>query len=102
MKKILALILFFYILTLIQTSFLAHFSIFGITPNIIIIALIILIFFEKKPKNLSIPAAFIGGLFLDIFSANFFGFWILILLAISFFIKFILSKYVRISLLQRV
>jgi len=103
MKKILILIPFFYILTLFQTSFLIHFNVFleggfwGWTPNLILIAVILITVFEKPDPhtNFGVGVAFIGGFFLDIFSENFIGFHILILVILAFFIKFILRKYVR-------
>ncbi len=110
-KKILILIIFFYILTLFQISFLVHFNILdgrfvGWSPNLILIAVILLNLFENPQKNSGYFTAFIGGFFLDIFSGNFIGinfigFWILILLVISFSIKFILRKYVRLSAIKR-
>jgi len=89
---IFALSLFF--LTLLQSSFLPHFVIFGYAPNFILI-LIIFIFFLMP--SLDLPAAFFGGLFLDIFSSHFFGFYTSILLGTLFFIKLIARKYVQFS-----
>jgi rod shape-determining protein MreD len=100
MKKFLILILSFYILALFQTSFLVHFGFLDVL-NFILIATILINLFENPQKNLGITSAFIGGFFLDIFSENFLGFWILILLATSIFIKFILRKYVRIPIVKR-
>lgn len=100
MKKILILIPFFYILTLFQTSFFTHFNIFleggflGWALNLILIAVILITVFDPRTK-IGVGAAFFGGFFLDIFSENFIGFHILILVILAFFIKFILRKYVR-------
>lgn len=100
MRKILILIIFLYILVLLQTSFLPYFYIFGLLPNLVLITVILINLFEKQQENLGIFSAFIGGFFLDIFSKgflgiNFIGFNILILLGIAIFIKFILKSYVR-------
>ena len=100
-KKILILILSLYILTLLQSSFLVHFNIGGIVPNLVLMVVILISLFENPQKNLGIFSAFIGGFFLDIFSENLFGFWILILLALSIFIKFLLKYYVRIPIIKR-
>lgn len=94
-KEILILALFLYILALLQTSFLIHFNIAGIVPNLILITVIILNFFEDSRKNSGIISAFLGGFFLDIFSNRPMGFYILILIALAIFIKFILKRYVR-------
>jgi rod shape-determining protein MreD len=102
LKNIIFLIFFFYFLVLIQSSFLTHFQIFsgsfGIwTPNLILITIILINFFEKPEKNLGIIAAFIGGFFLDLFSENFIGFYILISLGLAIFLKFIFKKYLRLE-----
>ena len=106
MKKILILIPFLYILTLFQTSFLIHFNVFlgggffSWTSNLVLISVILLTVFEKPEKNSGIFLGFCGGFFLDIFSENFIGFHILILVIIAFLIKFILRKYVRIPIIR--
>ena len=82
-RNFLLLIPSFYILALLQSSFLVHFGILGYVLNFILIITIFINLFEESQKNLGIMSAFIGGFFLDIFSENFFGFWILTLLAIS-------------------
>lgn len=86
LRKILILTLVFYLLALLQTSFLV--------PNFILIAVILVNLFEKPRYYSGIFSAFAGGFFLDIFSSCLIGFHILILLAISFFIKIVLRKYV--------
>ncbi len=95
MARALLLVLFFYLLILLQTSFLVPFTIHGIAPNFVIIAAVLINFFEKPEKKLGIIAGFFGGIFLDIFSGNFLGFYTVILLAASFFIKYILRSYIR-------
>ena len=94
-KKILILIIALYCLTLFQTSFFVHFSIFGVIPNFVLIAVILWNFFEQPKSNLGIYSALIGGFFLDVFSGRPIGFYILI------FIKFILKKHVRIPIIER-
>lgn len=101
-KKIIFLIPLFYFLVLIQTSFLVHFKIFGIVPNLVLITVIFIALLEKPKEKLSITSAFIGGFFLDIFSENFIGFYLLICLTIVLFIKFILKKHVQIPKIRRV
>ncbi len=86
-KKILLLIAVFYILVLLQSSFLVHFNIFGVVPNLVLILVCLLSFFEKPNEYRGIFGAVIGGFFLDIFSNSFIGISIIILVVISFFIK---------------
>jgi len=93
MKKILILIILFYILTLFQASFLIHFPIFGKAPNLILIAVFALNFLENPRKNTGIYIAGISGFFWDIFSKGFIGFHILVLVAIALCIKIILRNY---------
>jgi len=94
--KILISIILFYFLALLQTSFLAHFSICGIVPNLILITVILWNFFEKPKDYSGLYGAAIGGFFLDIFSNRFVGFYILISLALAIIIKLVIRKYVRI------
>ena len=104
-KKISAIVIFFYILVLLQTSFLVHFNIFlgqFLGYGLILISVILLSFFVPDGSWLGIGAAFIAGFFLDIFSENFIGFHILILLGLAIFIKFILKRYVQIPFVQRI
>jgi len=96
MQKAWLLVLAFYIMVLLQTSFLVPFNIFGMTPNFVIIAVILINFFEKPEKKMGIVAGIFGGIFLDIFSGHFLGFYTLILLAAVFFIKYIIRSYIRI------
>ena len=92
-KKLIFLILFFYFLTLFQISFLGRF--FTFLPNLILIAVILINFFEKQKDSSGIFAAFMAGFFLDIFSEKFFGYYILISFSISLFIKLVIKKYIQ-------
>jgi len=100
-KKIFLIFFSFYILFLLQTSFLIHFNIRGRTPNLILISVICINLFEKPREDSGLFSAVIGGFFLDIFSQaaaaplNFIGFHVLIYLLIAIFIKFLLKKHVR-------
>lgn len=103
MKSYLILIIvFFFILALIQSTFLAYLGFYGSLFNLILISVILINFFEN-PKNYSgVVSAIFGGFFLDIFSSRPFGFWILISFLLSLFIKFIIRKRVRIPFITRV
>jgi len=103
MKRLLFLFFCFYFLTLIQTSFLIHFNLgwqLGFLPVLFLV--IFINFFEGPSENIGIPSAFLAGFFLDIFSENFIGFHILILLLVSLFIKFILKKYMQIPVWEKI
>lgn len=101
-KKSLILILFFYFLTLIETSFSAHFGIMAVVPNLVLITVLLLNFFEAPEKKYGILAAFIGGLFLDIFSARPIGISVLFLVLLAIFLKLVLKNYVRIPSIKEI
>jgi len=107
MVKTFSIILFLYFLTLFQTSFFPHFQQFLPVPNfgggviLVIITVILINLFQGQKENLGFFAAFFGGFFLDVFSEDFIGFWVLILLDTAFFIKYIFKKYVRFPTLQK-
>ncbi len=93
-KKVLIIIIFFYFLALLQTSFLVHFNIFNIIPNFVFLAVVLINLFEPQEGKTGFLSAFVGGFFLDIWSSQFFGLEILILMAVTIFIKLIIKKYV--------
>jgi rod shape-determining protein MreD len=91
-RKILLLVLFFYFLVLIQNSFLIHFV---NLPNLVLIFVGLINILEDKTKKAGLISAVIGGFFLDMFSSQFIGYYILIAVLIAVSIKFILKKYAR-------
>lgn len=99
-KKLLILIVILYLLTLLQTGFLAHFLVWGRVLNLVLILIILWNFFENPKNYLGLYTAAIGGFFLDIFSSHFIGYNILILLGISILIKLIFRRYVKIPFLE--
>jgi hypothetical protein len=98
-KKELAIVVIFGLIAIIQASFAPHLLLpvkWLSWVNLVDLAAAAVALFEKRENNLGWVAAFWGGIFLDMYSSMFFGFWILALLAMVTFIKFILRKYVRI------
>ena len=91
MRKVLILIIFFYTLALLQTSFFIHFNIYGVGPNLILISVILLNFFEKPNKNSGLLAAGMAGFFLDLFSNFPLGLNVFALIILAFLIKKILG-----------
>jgi len=100
-KKILISIIVFYFLVLIQTSFLVHFNILGIVPNLVLISVVLWNLFEKSKNYFGLYVALIGGFFLDIFSNYFIGFYILILFTLVIFLKLVFKKYVRVPFTEK-
>ncbi|MCP6718520.1 MAG: hypothetical protein KJI70_03210 [Patescibacteria group bacterium] len=91
-KKIILTIFGFYLLTLLQASFFIHFS--SYVPNLILIAVVLVNFFEKQKHGFGIFSALVGGFFLDVFFGPYIGYYILICFLTSLFIKLVLKKYV--------
>jgi rod shape-determining protein MreD len=86
---------------MLQTSFLVYFSIKGIILNLVLITVILINIFENPREMTGIFLAGFSGLFLDIFSERFFGFWIVVLLLTAVFLKFVLKEYVRFPTAKR-
>ncbi len=89
--KFLFFIIFFYFLGVVQNSFFAHFNILGITPNFILIFFFLFTFFAASKNAIfswqDLFLSITAGLFLDMFSYDYFGVHIILLLIISFFVK---------------
>src|ERR1035437_4047733 len=91
-KRLLAIILIFYLFALLQNSFFAQFNLFGAVPNLVFIFFFLLVFFEKPntylPGNYQIIfLALIAGIFLDFLSFTYLGSSIMLLLGIGFSVK---------------
>ena len=87
-RKITVLILLFYFFAILQSSFFAHFALFGATPNLVFILFFLVCFFAKKSDNyLIIIFAATAGIFLDVFSYSYLGPSIALLLIIGFALK---------------
>lgn len=98
--KSVIIVLFLYILVLFQASFWPRFDLFSGSwlryLNAVLAFVVVFSLFEKRKEGGSLAAAAFGGLFLDLYSENFFGFWTIILLSSATLIKFILRRYVRV------
>jgi len=66
-KKLFVLSLIFYCFSLFQTSFVPYFQVLGQTPNLVLIALFLTIFFNFLPSHFPLEAI-LAGFFLDAFS----------------------------------
>ncbi len=78
----------FYLFAMLQSSFFAHFSLFGAVPNFIFIFFFLIVFFTPKKMNYIILFyAIIAGLFLDIFSYTYFGASVVLLIIIGYLTK---------------
>jgi rod shape-determining protein MreD len=101
-KKSFFIFIAFYFFILLETSFLASFTIFGFTLDLIFISVIAINLFEKTEGRLGYLCAFVGGFFLDVFSSNFFGLNTAILLVSAVFIKKIIRQYVSLPTFKRI
>lgn len=95
MKTALFLIPLFFILTVLQTSFLVHFSVVGFIFPVVFLASFAIAFLQPPPSFVGVQGSVIGGVFLDAVSSHFFGFWTLILVLLSLAITHIMRTYVR-------
>ena len=93
MKKGFLVMLSFFILALLQVSFLPHFPLWGWVPNLVLISLVILASFASI--KVGFEAALAGGFLLDIYSSLPFGFWIILSFMLFFAARYILKNYVR-------
>jgi rod shape-determining protein MreD len=101
-KKVIITLSLIYLLIMLQTSFLPHFSFWGITPNYVLILVVFITLFERSGK-LGIWAALAGGLLNDIFySSMFFGFYSAIFFSIWLFIHLFLRKYVQVPNIKKI
>lgn len=81
-------ILLFYFLALLQTSFIIHFTFWGIIPNFLFIVFFIYAFFvQKKPYLKIILIGFLAGFLLDVFSVLSIGISISLLIILGFITK---------------
>jgi hypothetical protein len=98
-RKELAIIAALGFLVIIQVSFAPYLALpvkWLSWLNLVDLAVAVVVLFEKRRHNMGWAAAFWGGIFLDLYSTRFFGFWIMVLLAMVAFVKLVLKKYVRI------
>ncbi|MBU4022762.1 rod shape-determining protein MreD, partial [Patescibacteria group bacterium] len=87
LSKAVFLFFLFYVLTLIQTSFLIHYSWRGTGINLVLLVFIIFLFNHKKDIKEGVLLAVMAGFFLDIFSSYFFGLFILFFIILFFLIS---------------
>lgn len=85
------IILVFYLLAILQNSFLPHFNLFGAMPNIVFIAFFLLLFFSLPNSLEHIFYSLTAGFFLDVFSNTYFGLSMISLFLIGFLTKKIQS-----------
>jgi len=87
MKKFLFLFLFFFFLVIFQASFFNHFSLWGVTPNFVLIFLVLFNFLENSRKNSGLLFAGFSGILLDFFSGLQFGVYFLTFIFLALLIK---------------
>jgi len=102
MKKYLVYLPAFFLLVILQASFLPHFALWGRVVNITLIFNILINIAEPRESKAGLLAAVWGGLLLDAFSGSFFGLNITIMLVGALFIKTVFKKYVRIPVFEKI
>lgn len=96
MKKIFLLIFLLFFLILFQTSFL---NFLKVTPNFILITILILAIFEKN-RTFGLLSAFLGGIFLDIFSGQSLGVATLSLVLVYFLSVSLLKLFFKVNFFE--
>lgn len=101
-KKVLITLLLLSFLVFLQTSFLPHFSFWGIVPNYTLILVAFISLFEKSGK-LGIWAAVFGGIMSDVvYSSFFFGFYSALFIFVWFFMHIFLRRYVQVPNFKKI
>lgn len=95
MKKELLLILIIYFLVLFQQSFLPHFSIYGMIPNLILVLVFVLNILGYKS---GLVLSFLAGLILDIYSGMPLGVSALLFLTMAILIKKSLKFFQKLNI----
>ena len=85
--KIIISFIAFYFLALFQVGYLIHFKVVGGMWNPILVAVIFFNFLEKREDKSGLAIGGLAGLYLDLFSSYFLGFFTLIGILIAFAIK---------------
>lgn len=94
--KYLILLIVFYFLILLQKSFLIPYAWHKAVPNLALLVFIALLLTQKRELKQGLLLSIIAGLFLDVFSAYFFGLYILLFMALFFFVGAV-RKYFEID-----
>lgn len=91
-----------YFLILLQNSFFIHFGLMR-WVSLPVIFIVLLVIFEKNKSFFSFGffASVFTGFLLDIYSDNFFGFYIIISILFFIFLKIFVKNYVRIPIFER-
>lgn len=93
MRYTLLVSLFFVLFAFFQTSFLSHFPLFGIIPNLFLVCLLVFLVFWRRDSLEWLLPALLGGFVLDMSSPHFIGFWPLVLAGLGFLLQFLKQKY---------
>ncbi len=91
MKKIFISVLFAYIIAVVQTGFMVHFFF----PSLLFLYFIFFNLLETPEKNGGVIVAGVSGLFFDLLSVHFVGFYTIVFILCALLVKLILRKYVR-------
>ncbi|MDD4358811.1 MAG: hypothetical protein PHY30_03285 [Candidatus Pacebacteria bacterium] len=90
--KIVLIALFWFLLMLIQTSFISIFTDF----NFIVLLIVIINLIENPESNFGLLSAFLAGIFLDFNTTYYFGIFTLGLVLFSLTAKIVLLKFLKI------
>ena len=93
MKRIFFTLFLFSLIAFLQTSFFARFSVFGIVPNLLLVAFFLFFLLAKSnPASWFFPALG-AGFVLDMSSPRFIGFWPALLFVFGFLVQIVKERY---------
>ena len=85
--------LLFTLIAFLQTSFFAHFPIFGIIPNFLLVSFFLFLVLYRSDSFQWFFPALLSGLVLDMYSDSFIGFWPALLFVFGFLVQMIKQRY---------
>jgi len=94
MKLSKAVIIFFlfYLLTLLQMSFLIHHSWHNTGIHIVLLVFLLFLFNTKRDIKDGLILAILAGFFIDVFSSYFFGLFILLFIILFFVVSYVKKR----------
>ncbi len=98
----LLLIVVYFIVFLVQFSFVPAAFPFLVLPNLLFVLTILYLMVEDPDKKRGLFLAFFGGFLNDVVSTDVFGLYIFIFLISAYVLKFIFKYYVQLPFLQKV
>jgi len=92
LSKVVTLFFLFYLLTLLQTSFLIHHTWHNAGICFVLLVFVLLLFDKKRDIKEGLVLAVLAGFFLDVFSSYFFGLFISLFIVLFFVVSYVKKR----------